>query len=227
MLAFCGEVAISKARFRHLGRIFAAEPLEAELVLSQGVAHGGAQQIAALRIVERLPVAPALAVEQLDLLGRLAPALARPHDVRAQPDRHALLDIRDDLERDVVPPGIRQGARLEQQALIAQLIRELGGARRIEGGNRPVGLAIHQVDDREPRRHLGARGPLQAMVDLVLQQFGRLVEEIDRHQPIGHAADHLVAAPSDRRQLTEVVEQAERVDRRHGVAPAREEQRVE
>src|SRR3954463_15574893 len=97
---------------RHLGRIFSAEPLETELVLGQGVAHGGAQQIAAIRIVERLPVAPALAIEQLDLLGRLAPALARPHDVRAQPDRDPLVDIRDDLEPDVMSPGIRQGARL-------------------------------------------------------------------------------------------------------------------
>ena len=94
-------------------------------------------------------------------------------------------------------------------------------------GERAVRLAVHQIDDREPGRDLRARGALQAVVDLVLQQFGRLVEQIDRHQPVGEPADHLVAAPADRRQLAEIVEQAERLDRRQRVALAGEEQAVE
>ena len=61
----------------------------------------------------------------------------------------------------------------------------------------------------------------------MLQQLGRLVEQVDRHQPVGEPADHLVAAPADRRQVAEVVEQAERLDRRQAVALAAEEQRVE
>ena len=68
---------------------------------------------------------------------------------------------------------------------------------------------------------------LQAVIDLVLEQFGGLVEQIDRHQPVGEPADHLVAAPPDRREIAEIVEQAERFDRRQRVAFAAEEQAVE
>ena len=50
--------------------------------------------------------------------------------------------------------------------------------------------------------------PLQAVVDLVLEQFGRLVEQVDRDQPVGEPADHLVAAAADRGQLADIVEQA-------------------
>ena len=56
------------------------------------------------------------------------------------------------------------------------------------------------------------------MVDLVLQELGSLVEQIDRDQPVGEPADHLVAAPADRRQLAEFIEHAERIDRRQVVA---------
>ena len=92
---------------------------------------------------------------------------------------------------------------------------------------RAVGLAVHQIDHREAHRDLRARRALQAVVDLVLQQLGRLVEQVDRDQPVGELADHLVAAPADRRQVAEIVEQAERLDRRQRVALAAEEQRVE
>ena len=122
---------------------------------------------------------------------------------------------------------LRQRARLEQQALIAQLVRQLRRCGSPASAERPVGLAVHQVDDGEPGRDLRARGALQPMVDLVLQQLGGLVEQIDRDQPVGEPADHLVAAPADRRQLAEIVEQAERVDRRQRIALAGEEQGVE
>ncbi len=48
---------------------------------------------------------------------------------------------------------------------------------------------VHQIDHGEPRRHLRARRALQAVVDLVLQQLGALVEQIDRDQPLGELAD--------------------------------------
>ena len=49
-------------------------------------------------------------------------------------------------------------------------------------------------------------------------------EKIHRHEPVGHAPDHLVAVGADRRQVDEIVEQAERLDRRHGIRLALEEQ---
>ncbi len=115
---------------------------------------------------------------------------------------------------------VGQRARLEQQPLIAQLVREFGDARRAQRRQRPVRLAVHQIDHRKPGRDLRARGALQPMVDLVLQQLGRLVEQIDRDQPVGEPPDHLVAAPADRGQLAEIVEQAERIDRRQRIALA-------
>ena len=104
---------------------------------------------------------------------------------------------------------------------------KVGGAARAQHLDRAIRLARHQIDDREPHRDLRARRALQAIVDLMLQQLGRLIEQVDRHQPVGELADHLVAAPADRRQIAEIVEQAERVDRRHRVALAAEKQRLE
>src|SRR5690242_4171122 len=61
------------------------------------------------------------------------------------------------------------------------------------------------------------------MVYLVLEQFGRLVQQIDRDQPVGKFAYHFVAAPSDRRQFTKIVEQTKRLDRRQPLTlPAQE-----
>ena len=86
----------------------------------------------------------------------------------------------------------------------------------------PFRLVVHQVDHGEPRRDLGARCALQAVVDLVLQQLGGLVEQVDRYQPVGEPADHLVAAAANRSQIAKVVEQAQRFDRRQLIAlPAR------
>ena len=63
-----------------------------------------------------------------------------------------------------------------------------------------------------------ARAALQAVIDLMLEQFGGLVEQIDRHKPVGEPADHFVAAPPDRRQFAILVEHPERLDRRKIVA---------
>ena len=181
----------------------------------------------ALRVAQRREIAPALAVEKFDLLGRLAPALRRPQNVGTQADRLTAADIGDQFQRQVVAADIGQRARLQQQPLVAQFIGQIRGARGLQRRQRAIGLAVHQIDDREPGRDLGARGALQAVIDLVLEQFGGLVEQIDRHQPVGEPADHLVAAPPDRRQLAEIVEQAERLDRRQRVALAGQEQAVE
>jgi hypothetical protein len=94
-------------RLRHLGRIFLAEAVEPEIILGQRIADLGAQDVGALDLVERLPFLPALAVQQLDLLGGFAPALRRPIDIGAQPDGLAAVDIGDDFERQIVPLHIR------------------------------------------------------------------------------------------------------------------------
>ena len=109
-------------------------------------------------------------------------------------------------------------ARLQQQPLLAQFAGEIGdprGAQRRDGAFR---LAVGQIDHRQPRGDLRARRAFQPVVDLILQEFAGLIEQIDRDQPIREPADHFVAAPADRRQFAKFVEQPERVDRRQVVA---------
>ena len=122
---------------------------------------------------------------------------------------------------------VGQRARLDHQARHANLVGEIGGAGRAQHRLRLVRLVVHQIDHREPRRDLGPRHALEAVVDLVLQEIRRLVEQVHRHQPLRELADHLVAAPADRRQFAVVVEQAQRIDRRQRIALAGQEQRVE
>ena len=159
------------------------------------------------------------------MLGRLLPVARRPVDVGAQPQQLAALEAGDHLEREIVAADIGQRARLDHQPRHADLVGKVGGAGRAQHRLRLVRLVVHQIDHRKPRRHLRARGALQAVVDLVLQKLGGLVEQIDRDQPLGEPADHLVAAPADRGELAEIVEQAERIDRRQRVALAGQEQR--
>ena len=168
--------------------------------------------------LERFEVAPAVGVIEFDLLGRLAPPPRRPVDIGAQPDRFAARDIGDDVEREVVASDVALRARLQQQPLLAQFAGEIGDAGRAKRGDGAIRLAVGQIDHREPRGDLRARGALQPLVDLVLQQFAGLVEQIDRDQPVRKTADHLVAAPADRRQFTILVEHPERIDRRKVVA---------
>src|SRR6266852_7541208 len=60
--------------------------------------------------------------------------------------------------------------------------------------------------------------PSRPFIDLILQEFAGLIEQIDRDQPVREPPDHFVAAPPDRRQFTIFVEHPERVDRRKVVA---------
>ena len=50
------------------------------------------------------------------------------------------------------------------------------------------GLRFIRSIDREPAGDLGTGGALQPVIDLMLQQFGRLVEQIDPDQPVAEAA---------------------------------------
>ena len=163
---------------------------------------------------------PAFAVEQFDLLRQLAPAPRRPVDVGAQPDRLAADQVGDDVEREIVPADVALRARLEQQPLLPQLAGEIGDARRAQRRERAVRLAVGEIDHRQARGDMRARRAVEPMLDLVLQQLARLVEQIDRGKTIGKTADHLVAAPADRRQLAKLVEQRQRLHRRHIVASA-------
>ncbi len=118
-------------------------------------------------------------------------------------------------------------ARFQQQALVAQIIGQLAAAGRPQGRERAIRLAVHQIDGREAGGDLRPRGALQPVVDLMLQELGRLIEQIDSDQPVGEPPDHLVAAPADRGEVAEIIEQRERVDRRQPIALAGEEQVVE
>ena len=61
----------------------------------------------------------------------------------------------------------------------------------------------------------------------MLQKFGRLIEQVNRDEPVCQTPDHLVTLATDRRHFAKIVEQAERFDRRHPLAPVTEEQRIE
>jgi hypothetical protein len=56
------------------------------------------------------------------------------------------------------------------------------------------------------------------VIDLVLQQFARLIEQIDADQPVRQPPDHLVTAAADRCQIAKLVEHRQRFDRRKLVA---------
>ena len=177
-----------------------------------------ADHVALLHRVQRFEVAPAIGVIQFDLFGRLAPAPRRPVDVGAQPDRLAAGDIGDDIEREVMAADVALRARFQQQPLLTQFARKIGDAGGAKSRDGAIRLAVGEVDHGEARRDLGARRSLQPVIDLILQEFAGLIEQIDRHQPIGEPADHFVAAPPDRRQFAVFVEQPERIDRRKVVA---------
>ncbi len=72
------------------------------------------------------------------------------------------------------------GARLEEQPLLPQFAGEIGDPGGAQRRDRAVRLAVGQVDHGKARRDLRARGALQPLVDLVLQQFGGLIEQVDR-----------------------------------------------
>ena len=105
------------------------------------------------------------------------------------------------------------GARLQQQPLRAQFAGKVRDARGAKRRYCAVRLAAGEVDHGQTRGDLGARRALQPFVDLILQEFAGLIEQVDRDKPVRQPADHLVTAPSDRRQFAIFVEHPERVDR--------------
>ena len=81
------------------------------------------------------------------------------------------------------------------------------------------GLASIRRIGGEPGRDRARGGAVEAVVDLVLQQVGGLIEQVERDQPVGEAADDLVSPPADRREFLEVEKERERVDRGRAIAP--------
>ncbi len=115
-------------------------------------------------------------------------------------------------------------AGLEQHAAVIDVVGKPRDLRRLERRQRILRLVIHQIDHGQTRRHLRARHAVETFGHLIIQKlFGR-VEQIDGYEPIGHAPDHLIAFGADGRQLDEIVEKAERLDRRDGVGFALQEQ---
>src|SRR5436190_16678018 len=66
-------------------------------------------------------------------------------------------EIGDDLQRAIRPADIRLRARLDQQTLVAQLVRQVGAAALAQHLDRTVGLARHQIDHREAQDRKSTR----------------------------------------------------------------------
>ena len=84
-------------------------------------------------------------------------------------------------------------ARFQQQALLTQLARQIGYARTAERRYRAVGLPIGEIHHRQSRRDLCTSRAFQALINLVLQKLGGLIEQVDPHQPIGEPAETTAA----------------------------------
>ena len=122
---------------------------------------------------------------------------------------------------------IHQGAGLERATLGVQRHRQDCGARVPDGLQRRFGLAVHQIDGGQIGRDLGLGHALQPVLDLVFEQLGGLVQQVDIDQTARQAADHLVAVGADGGQFAEVVEQAQRLHRLETVGPALKEEHAE
>src|SRR5215470_5566082 len=61
----------------------------------------------------------------------------------------------------------------------------------------------------------------------MLEQFCRLIEQIDRNKPVRQAPYHFIAAAAHRRKFTEIVKQTEGLDRWQGLTFSAEEQAIE
>ena len=102
----------------------------------------------------------AVAVHQFDLFGGFVVALRRPQNIGTQPIRRAAVDVGDHFQRQVVTGEIGQRARFEEEPLISQIVGQAAGAACAQSRQGAVGLAVHQINDGKPRRHLRARGAL-------------------------------------------------------------------
>ena len=172
---------------------------------------------------ERLEIPPAVAVQQLDLLGGFAAsacAAQRMSERSRIASRPSILAMTSSARS--WRPDVGQRARLEQQPLVAQLvvdIRPCGSRAASPAPGRACGSS-----DRSPASRVATcarAAPCRRWSTWCCKQLGGLIEQVDRDQPVGQPADHLVAAPADRGQVAEIVEQAERVDRRTAHRPCR------
>jgi len=128
--------------------------------------------------------------------------------------------LQEDVDGQFRARQVRQGARLEQHAGPldgGRKLRQAGCVQRREGERR---LAVEEPDGGETRRHGGPRRSRQALVDLVLEEFARLIEQVELDETVGEPAHDLVAAPADGRELLEIEVKGERVDAREGLALA-------
>ena len=77
-----------------------------KLILGERIADLGAQNVGSFDVGERLPLFPAIAVQEFNLLGGFPPLVRRPINIGTQPDRLRTLDVGNDLKRKRVPPEV-------------------------------------------------------------------------------------------------------------------------
>jgi hypothetical protein len=135
------------------------------------------------------------------------PVAAFPIDVGAQLSRVGLLVDGDHVESLVPLLEGSERARLEQCALMVDVVWKARNAGRTKGFQRILRLVIHQFDHGEARRDLGACDTVQALGYLVIQKLCCGPEQIDSDQPFHHAPDHFVAIGTDRGEIDEIVKQ--------------------
>ncbi len=88
-------------------------------------------------------------------------------------------------------------------------------------------FVIHEIDQGEPRSDLCASHAIEPFGDLIVEERGSGIQQVHRQKSVGHAPDHFIAVRTDWRQIDEIIEQRQRLNRRHFVGTAFQEKLFE
>ena len=116
----------------------------------------------------------------------------------------------------------REGARLQQHALMHFFLGQAGDVGVADHLHGFLRLVIHQIDGGQPGGDLRLGNAVQALVHLIGEQACRGAQQVHRHQPVRHAADHFIAVRPDRGQVDIVIEQRQGIHRLQLVGAALE-----
>ena len=154
---------------------------------------------------------PGIAEHALIGFTGLAPGLALPVDVGAQALHVVSCLVGEQFDGEPGAEHLTQRARFQQRAGAFQFGRQARQARFAEHRQRLHRLAVLEMHDREAGCHDGARHAFEPMLHLMLQDFRRLIHEVEVEQAIREATRDLVAAATGRNEGTELLIDGQRL----------------